>query len=129
MEPRTAARTLKIHETTTASGALSDVLLRFADGVLAIASEDGTFALPDGALDAAMARFGAPLDEGARLTPVGALDMGDGRAIRHVRHLDRYDVIARDYLVYEAPGRDPVCALATTVAGALDHLAQAARRP
>ncbi len=129
MESRTVARTLKIHETTTPAGSLSDVLLRLEDGGLAIENEDGTLPLPQGALEAAMGRFGAPLEEGVRLTSVGVLDLGEGRIVRHVRHLDRYDVIARDYLVYEAPGKDPLCALATTVAGALDHLARAARRP
>ena len=46
--------------------------------------------------------------------------------LRHVRHLAIYDVIARDYLVYEAPHREPMCALATIVAGALGHLGRAA---
>ena len=53
---------LKIHEMTTASGALSGVFLSLSDGGLAIVGDAGTFALPEGALEAVMARFGAPLD-------------------------------------------------------------------
>jgi hypothetical protein len=119
---------LKVHETVTASGVLSVVLLRYEHCVLAIVGDDGTFALPDGALDAVMVRFGAPLDPTSRLTSIATLDLGSGRTLRHVRHLARYDVIARDYLVYEAAGREPLCALATSVAGALDHLGRAVAR-
>jgi len=101
------------------------VFLRLEDGVLAIVSDDGTFALADGSLDAVMAKFGAPLEPGERLAEMGTLDLGGGCALRHVRHLARYDVIARDYLIYDVPGREPRCALATTVAGALAHLGSA----
>ena len=119
---------LKVHETTTASGALSAVFLTCEHGVLRIAAADGTFALPEGALDAVMERFGAPLDPTSELGHVGDLELGDAGTLRHVRHLARYDVIARDYLVYERAGREPLCALATTVAGALDHLGRACAR-
>jgi hypothetical protein len=119
---------LKVHETTTADGRLAPVVLGIGAGALSIVADGVPLALPHGALEAVMARYGAPLETAERLLDVASLDLGDGRALRHVRHLARYDVIARDYLVYEAPGREPVCALATTVAGALEHLAQAANR-
>ncbi len=117
---------LKIHETTTARGELSCVFLRLEDGVLAITSDEGTHALPEAALDSVMTRFGAPLDLAERLAEVAVLDLGDGRVLRQVRHLARYDVIARDYVTYSVPGREPLCALATTVTGALAHLGRAA---
>jgi hypothetical protein len=116
---------LKIHETTTAGGALAPVSLRDDAGTLVLVTDE-ELPLPDGALEAVMARYGKPLEEGTSLVPVAALDLGD-RRLRHVRHLARYDVIARDYLVYERPDAEPLCALATTVAGALDHLGRAAR--
>ncbi len=119
---------LKVHEITTASGALSDVFLRYENGALAIVAADGTFVLPDGALDAVMKRFGAPLDATSRVAHVATLDLAPGSRLRHVRHLARYDVIARDYLVYETAGGERVCAFATTVAGALDHLGRAVAR-
>jgi hypothetical protein len=117
---------LKVHETTKSDGSLAPLFLFVEEGALALTSDDGTFALPDGALEAVMARFGKPLELSERLVPTGALDLGAGRVLRHVRHLARYDVIARDYLVYETAGQEPVCALATTVAGALGHLGRAA---
>jgi hypothetical protein len=117
---------LRIHETTTTSGGLSSVFLRLEDGVLAIVSDEGTFALAEGALDAVMARFGAPLEPTERVAEIERIELGAGRALRHVRHLARGDVIARDYVVYEAPGQEPRCALATTVAAALAHLGRAA---
>jgi hypothetical protein len=120
--------TLKIHESTAASGALSTVSLRAARGALELVNDEGAFPLPEGGLEAVMVRYGAPLDGASKLGLVGTLTLAGGRALRHVRHLATYDVIARDYLVYEAPGEEPLCALATTVAGALDHLGRAAAR-
>jgi hypothetical protein len=120
--------TLKIHETIGESGALSAVLLQVSNGVLALVSDDATFGLPEGGLEAVMGRFGGPLDAASKVAVVATLDLGEGRALRHVRHLAVYDVIARDYVVYDAPGKEPLCALATTVAGALDHLGRAAAR-
>jgi hypothetical protein len=123
-----ATRTLKIHEITTRTGALAGVFLQLSDGDLALVSDDGTFVLPEGALGAVMARFGAPFDQSSRIATVASLELGERRALRHVRHRGAYDVIARDYLVYEVVGQEPLCALATTVAGALDHLGRAVAR-
>lgn len=120
---------LKIHETTLQDGSLSPVFLRCDGDVLALASDRGTLPLPAGALEAVMARFGAPLEDGASVVEVASLDLGASGRLRHVRHLARYDVIARDWLIHERPGEEPRCALATTVAGALDHLARAASTP
>ena len=118
---------LKIDE-TSGETALSSVFLRFEDGELAIVSEDGCYALPDGALEVVMAKFAGPLDPRERIAVIATLDLTDGRALRHVRHLSGYDVIARDYLIYETPDGEPQCALATTVAAALGHLGRAAQR-
>lgn len=119
---------MKIHETTTATGAIASVYLRVSSGDLEVVTDDGAFVLPDAALARVMARYGAPIEEGTQLVEVGRLEVGAGARLRHVRHLARYDVIAKDWLVYEAEGEEPVCALAITVAGALDHLARAAAR-
>jgi hypothetical protein len=118
---------LKIHETTAAGGELCSVFLRVNDGALALVSANEVLALPGAALESVMKRFGAPLDAAARVLEIGALDLGEARVLRHVRHLARFDVIARDYLTLSVPGQEPLCALATTVAGALDHLGRAYR--
>jgi hypothetical protein len=117
---------LTIHETFTPAGDLSRTYLCFEDGVLSLVDDEGSFALPTGALGAVMERFGRPLDRAARLVEVASLPLADGNVLRHARHLARYDVIARDFLVYVTSDREPLCALATTVTGALTHLARAA---
>jgi hypothetical protein len=121
------ALSLKIHEFILPSGELQSVLLERGAEVLKLVADDGALALPQGALRAVMLRYGAPFSSEVTSLPQGALDLGAGVSLRHVRHLAGYDVIARDYLVYEEPGLDPVCAMATHVAGALRHLALAAQ--
>jgi hypothetical protein len=118
---------LKIHETLEPSGDTSFVHLTIDDGTLAVAVDGETLAIGEDALAAVMARFGGPLETSEPLIAVDALDLGGGRLVRHVRHLARYDVIARDFVVYDVPGRDSLCALAITVSGALVHLARARR--
>lgn len=120
---------LKIHETTAGDGSLTETfLVANEDGSLAIVSSaEGapTRKLPYGSLEAVMKRYGAELDVREKLVEVAALTLDDGRRVRHVRHLGFYDVIARDYLVYElGDGSSPLFAMAITVAGALEHLAR-----
>jgi len=124
----------KIHEFSSPAGELSAVYLRTQPGLLEIVSDDGAWPLPDGAVHAVLARFGAPFDDSARITTVATLTLPDGAELRHVRHLAGYDVIARDYIVYQgagvpgpalAPGEAQLCALAATVAAALLHLGRA----
>ena len=118
----------KIHEFSSATGELSSVSLRVNEaGELAIVSEDGEWPLPGSAVRAVLARFGAPFDGEAAIRVVAELPLGSGATLRHVRHLAGYDVIARDYIVYDQRGEEPLCAMAATVAAALLHLGKAAR--
>ncbi|HXK17210.1 MAG TPA: hypothetical protein VNG33_05400 [Polyangiaceae bacterium] len=119
---------LKIHEFILPSGELSGVFLRRDGGALKLLGEDGELALPGGALRAVMLRYGAPFDADAVTETQASLELEGDARLRHVRHLAGYDVIARDYLVYAEPGLEPVCAMATNVAGALRYLALAAQR-
>jgi hypothetical protein len=119
---------MKVHETTSPTGELSAVFLERDEEGLSLVGAHGALRIPRGALPAVMARFGGPLETGERLTSVATLELDGGARLCHVRHLSRFDVIARDYLLDEAPALEPVCALATTVVGALDHLARAASR-
>jgi len=114
---------LKIREFSDTGGVLSAVYLLETEGTLKIGNEDASVALPGNALAVVMARYGAPFDPEAPIADVASLVLTGGRTLRHVRHLAGYDVIARDYLVYEGPGLTPLCALSTTVARALEHLA------
>ncbi|HYP86587.1 MAG TPA: hypothetical protein VEQ59_00500 [Polyangiaceae bacterium] len=118
---------LKIHEFILPNGELSAVFLRQEGGSLLLVGEEGELALPAAALRAVMVRYGAPFDAAANCKTEGALELGNGARLEHVRHLAGYDVIARDYLVYSEPALEPVCVMATNVAGALRHLGLAAR--
>jgi hypothetical protein len=74
-----------------------------------------------------MARYARELE--CPLADAGAprLDLGDGRALRMLRHRARYDVIARDFLVLERAGAPAIAELSTAIAAALRHLVEAAR--
>jgi hypothetical protein len=122
-----STHSLKIHEFILPSGELASVFLRSDADRLSLVSEDGELVLPPGALRAVLLRYGAPFDPEALSESHGVLELGAGASLRHVRHLAGYDVIARDYLVYAEPGLEPVCAMATNVAGALRYLGVAAR--
>ena len=115
----------KILEFSSAAGELSAVCLSVQDGALEIISEGQAWLLPQGAVRAVLARFGAPFDPAARIAPVASLALAEGETLRHVRHLAGYDVIARDYIVYESADGQALCALAATVAAALLHLGRA----
>lgn len=117
---------LKIHEFSSAAGELSSVYLRVVETGLEVVSDDGAWLLPEGAVRAVLARFGAPFDPEARIDTVAELELGSGERLRHVRHLAGYDVIARDYLVLDHAQVEPLCALSATVAAALLHLGRAA---
>lgn len=117
----------KIHEFSSATGELSAVYLRATAEHVEIVSDEGAWLLPQGALRAVVARFGAPFDAEADAWTVATLELPNGEVLRHVRHLAGYDVIARDYIVYEAPSEPTLCALSATVAAALLHLGKAAR--
>ncbi len=118
----------KIHEFSSATGELSSVFLRVDGPLLRIVSPDGDWPLPQGALRAVLSKFGAPFDEAASISTIASLDLPDDELLRHVRHLAGYDVIGRDYIVYERPKLETLCALAATVAAALLHLGRAGAR-
>ena len=122
---------LKVREFTGATGLLSAVYLRHAGGALElvreIAGRTDVTTLPARALAAVMSRYGAAFDPDAPISVVAALDLGPGVTLRHVRHIAGYDVIGRDYLVYEVDGAETLCVLAASVARALEHLADAVR--
>jgi hypothetical protein len=91
------------------------------DGLTLVVGTE-SWPLPEGAIAAVMRRFGKPLEAGDPPAPEETLDLGEGHSLVRFRFLRRYDVIARDYLVYRAPGAEPLCEMATAVTAALDHL-------
>jgi hypothetical protein len=114
---------LKLRETTSENGELIAAFLRASGERLEIVEGSSVLAVPITGLEAVMSRYGAPFDPSARISRISRLELGDKRSLEHVRHLAGYDVIARDYLVYESASLpEPLCALATTVAAALVYL-------
>lgn len=109
-------------------GSVARTWLRAEDGELLLVEPGRALPLPEGAIAAVFARFGGELAEGLAVPEAGALDLGRGARLAPLRHLARYDVIARDYLVFATPDSSPRVALAVTIAGALRHLARAAER-
>ena len=117
---------LKIDEYATPAGHLIQVHVHWTGAAMSISEGQQRFVVPRGALDAVMNRFGGPLDPEQTVHHVARIDLGGGFTLRHVRHLSGYDVVARDYLLYEQPEREIYCCLAITVAGALLHVGRAA---
>src|SRR3954468_20682008 len=81
---------LKIDETSSPIGGLAPVFLRVVGGALEIVGSSAggdvgvALTLPDGALAAVMARYGAPFDPDAPIAVVDSLSLGDGGVLRHV---------------------------------------------
>ncbi len=78
------------------------------------------------ALETVMRRYGRPLDAAASRDGelCGALELGAGRVLRHLRFRAWVDASSRDYLVWRAPGEPDLAAISSTAAAALRHLAK-----
>jgi len=116
---------ITIHETADEAGDLVLTRLSQEQGGLTLTVGGEVRALPEGALEAVMKRYGRPLAAPASEMMIDErLELGEGRALVRFRFMRRYDVIARDYLVLYQPDAEPVCELATSIAAALAHLAR-----
>ncbi len=121
---------LTIHERLTESGERETVDVGAEDGALVIRVAGETTLLPMNVLEAVMARYGKPLEEGVTVPPgAPSTDLGEAGTLRMMRVLGFYDVIAKDYLVWEPRDatREPLAELATSVSAALVHFVRAAR--
>jgi hypothetical protein len=116
---------LTIHEWLTEDGARQSVSVAEEAGSLVVrVGGEPPAALPMLALERVMGRYGKPLADGVAVDGP-RLDLGGGKTLTRIRHLARCDVIARDFLVFSAPGAEPVAELAVAISGALVHLARA----
>lgn len=119
--------TLLLHETFgDGDRALVVTLTREPDS-LVLSYPGGATELEAAVVVAVMGRYGKEIDPSIEVRgPSLALD--DTHTLVRMRHLARYDVIARDFVVLVRPNGPPLVELATSVAGALVHLAEAASR-
>jgi hypothetical protein len=117
---------LLIYEWTAEGGASEALLVSWDDGALVVHVEGTTVALPVEALARVMERYGKPVDETVKLEGP-TLDLGAHGSLRRIRHRGYYDVIARDFIVWERPEGEPLVEMATAVSAALGHLAHALR--
>jgi hypothetical protein len=98
--------------------------LGYQDGRVTITSDDGVRgALSDAAIVKVMERYGRPLDLAiAPLADAPRLGIGAGASLRMLRFRARVDAEARDWLVLDRPGDEPLAALSNGVAAALRYL-------
>ena len=111
-----------IHERISVDGAAERTWLARVDGALVLRIDPAVLVEVDmSVLDAVMKRYAKPLaDDVVAAGPT--LELEGGKTLCLFRHRARYDVIARDFLVYAAPGEEPVAELAVSVTAALVYL-------
>ncbi len=119
---RYCAAVLLIDEHLRMDGTAVKTHLAWQDGRVTVISDDGIHgALSVAAIGRVMERYGKPLDAAISLEGP-RLPLGDGAALRMLRFRAQVDVIARDYLVWEQDGAEPLAALSNGVASALRYL-------
>lgn len=114
-----------LYETLGHEGQPRQLFLESSEGGLTLHSSDGLrAAVPARVIIAVLRRYGRPVDENVD-TRGEELALTDVATLRRFRFRAGVDAIGRDYLGLFESGQDPIVALATTVAGALEHLAAA----
>lgn len=123
-KPHDAAvtRRLLLDECILADGRVARAWATAEGGRLHLHDDDGTGgALSVAAVDRVMVRYGRELAD--ELDADGdALELGDGRRLRRLRHHAPVDASGRDYLVWERPGEAALAVLATHATAALRYL-------
>lgn len=115
---------LLIDEHLRLDGSTVHTHLGFDGARVTITCDDGIHgALSVGAIAKVMERYGRPLDLSlAPLEGTPRLGLGDAGSLRMLRFRARVDTEARDYLVWERDGAEPLAALSNGVAAALRYL-------
>jgi len=100
-------------------------IARDGDDLVLVRDGAPEVSLPEDVLVGVMRRYAKPLASDIVVTGE-SLRLPSGGRLTRLRHLARYDVIARDWLVLELAGEEPVAELATAIAAALRRLASLA---
>jgi hypothetical protein len=118
---------LKIHE-TFGNGEIAEAsYLKMEDGELCLMLPASEVVIPISIVVRTFERFGKALDPDIGLNAETSLEIGEGMTVYALRHLARFDVIAKDYLVLAREGQEPLAELAVSIYGALVHLTRDAR--
>lgn len=115
---------LLIDERILADGTHAKTHADAAGDRIVIRDDDGTHGeLSVVALDRVMVRYGKPLDpDAARAVGDEHLAFTGGYRLRRLRFHAAVDATGRDYLVWERPGDEPLCVIATMATAALRYL-------
>jgi hypothetical protein len=113
---------LKIHETFGDGDRAEASYLKMEDSELCLVLPASEVVLPSDIVVRTFERFGKPLDPDIVLNEDASLEIGHGMKVYTLRHLARFDVIAKDYLVLTRAGHEPLADLAISIYGALVHL-------
>ena len=98
--------------------------LRASETGLELSGDDVNASVPPRIIISLMHRYGREADDGVDLRGE-ELRLNQTCVLRRVRFRAAVDAIGRDYLALLEDGREPLLAMATTIAGALAHLARA----
>jgi hypothetical protein len=113
---------LRLFETWSRDGRKLETYLRIRNGLIEFDEPEQTTEMPLRVLEAVFRRYGRPLE--LEIAPVGPrLQLSDSVTIMHFRYLARFDVIAKDYLVWIYQERETLAELATGIVAALSHIA------
>jgi len=97
------------------------LLERIGPDRVRLVADDGVHGeLSAAAIEKVMKRYGRPLDPEVPVTGE-AIELGDAR-LSSLRFKAVVDADLRDYLVWQAPGEEPLASLSTGVAAALRYL-------
>jgi len=112
---------LLLHERALADGAFERTWLELeSERLFLVVEGEPKKEVPLQVIDVVMRRYGKPLDDDVSIDAPG-LVIAD-KTIAMLRYRPRYDVIAKDYVVYTVADERPVAELATAVTGALVFL-------
>ena len=92
-----------------------------ADRVRLVADDGVRGELSAAALEKVMGRYGRPLDPDIAVTGE-SIALAAGVKVVRLRYRAPADAEARDWLVWQAPGAEPIAALSNGVAAALRYL-------
>lgn len=125
---------LLLLETFGDEGRSARTVLRREDDALVLALDDDEYEIEPKLVFAVFARYAKELDpsvtmpdDADTLSLDATTGSGSGSRLVRLRHLARFDVIARDYLVLVREGEPALVELATAITAALVHLVSAAR--